>query len=129
MKIIKIFEDFKTEDYYVEIETFPSDKHSYTIDRKETKRLFNYITNDLSPYTDAIIDCELTYTDEIHIQGKNHTYVPVLVLCYVDIWILCAEDQYYYVRYDDGSKEPYGYFYKCDQFEGLLMLLKDKNMI
>ena len=27
MKIIKIFEDFKKEDYYVEIESFPSDKH------------------------------------------------------------------------------------------------------
>lgn len=114
MKIIKIFEDFKKEDYYVEIESFPSDKHSYAIDRKETKRVWNYLSS-----SDGI-DCKINYNDEICIQDVSN---------YADIWILCDEDQYYYVRYDDGSKRPYGYFYKCDQFEGLLTLLKDKNVI
>jgi|688.fasta_scaffold647999_2 hypothetical protein len=114
MKIIKIFEDFKKEDYYVEIDSLPSHFAIGVLDPKETKRLFNYLNNNTQ-----LTHCKINYNSEITIIDENNN----------DIWILCAEDQYYYVRYDDGSKEPYGYYYRCDQFEGLLMLLKDKNVI
>ena len=109
MRHIKLFEGFNKDEYYQEITELPY----YEIDEEESKRVFILLNKMLDS-----VSMDITYRHEIIIDFRD-----------LDMWIICAVDEYYYIRYDDGTKQPYGYYYKCDQWDGLLELLKDKGII
>ena len=129
MKHIRLFEGFNTDDYYQEIEWnewFSQRLNRLYISDNLNNRIKNLFdtTGDDGPrtlyrkttYQKVDGQGSVIYVDKIKIyQGT---------LC--EIKISLNDDEWYYVAIE---KEPEDTFYKCDQFDGLKKLLKDKEII
>jgi predicted glutamine amidotransferase len=118
---IKLFEGFNTDDYYTEISPDEEDFMQQKTDEEDSKRVFKLLSNMLENSEYSI---ELrSWRNEIFISNRERIFRSVRV------WVICTGDEYYNVRYDDDTNPPYGYYYKCDQIDGLKKLLKDKGII
>ena len=128
MKHIRLFEGFETEDYYIII-----DNEYYYDELQERVEMSNVTINRIKELFSEQIDHPFTHWDidignmldviniwdhfpTQNIQGKY------------EIQIFETIDEYYYI-YINNYKEHYTDYYKCDQFEGLVKLLKDKSII
>ena len=127
MKHIKLFEGFETDDYYTEIslddeEDFMQQK----TDEEDSKRVFRLLSNMLEN-SEYGIELRSWRDYQIFIHNRERIFRSVRV------WVICTGDEYYNVRYDDGERtamsfSSYGYYYRCDQIDGLIKLLKDKGL-
>jgi hypothetical protein len=118
MRYIKLFEGY-LDLSYEKIDCFPSD---IELDEKETGKLLGKLK--------IIIDennwdiTPILYANQIQINGCGYENWKV------NIWILLDTDEYYYVRYDDGtSPVGYGDHYRCDGKDEFFKLLKDKGVL
>jgi hypothetical protein len=113
MNYIKRFNEssFNKEDFYWEIDTIDYDHDSTDSDIVDS--IYNFLKEKSSFKLNYI------HNGEIHISNDDD----------IEIWIISIKDDFYHVRYDDHTKPPYGYFYRCDGFDGLKRFLKDKNII
>ena len=116
MRHIKLFEGFGTDDYYTEISIDDEvDFMQQKTDEEDSKRVFRLLSNMLE---NSEYDIELrSWRNEIFISNRDS----------VRVWVICTGDEYYNVRYDDETN-TYGYYYRCDQIDGLKKLLKDKGL-
>ena len=128
MKHIKLYEGFNTDDYYQEIEYnewFAQRVNRLNISdnlNNRIKDLFDTTGDDdpRTPYRKVDGQGSVIYVDKMY-QG---TLCEIKI--YTRIWISFNDDEWYYVALE---KEPEDTFYKCDQFDGLKKLLKDKGII
>jgi hypothetical protein len=151
---IKLFENFKTEDYYqvlgsmgsnVEYERLRSFYYTTYTDEVEMKRIGDEIN--------SMLIGELDYPDQTRkkeggywVGYRNDTRMPFSSRGnHICIWyredfyrakikweIFMMPDEYFLVQeiiqvYAGGDAKVR--YYKCDQFEGLVKLLKDKKLI
>lgn len=114
MRWIKLFEGYLDEPKYWEIDRYPSEIDK---DEKRTLKVQKFLEDNCDSEWDIT---PILYMTEVTLNSLSRD---------IDLWITADDDDYYYVRYDDQTKPPYGYFYKCDQWEGLVQFLKDKNII
>jgi hypothetical protein len=143
---IKLFEGFSTEDYYIEVPKNPSGSYitapsSNVLDcREDIVKLKPYLSKGVS------IKREEDMSDSSYeIDRKSPAYYNMILLRdnkFTDksftIYIKKLIDEWYEVFfYDYASKEAKVVLlqpdfvctqYKCDQWEGLLKLLKDKGL-
>jgi len=127
MKHIKqwsIFEGFNTDDYYQEIE----------YNEWFTQRLNRlYISDNLNNRIKNLFDSSFDYQKQdsqgsvIYVDKKEGRED-------IEVKIMINDDEWYYVDIsiiynDNGSMFDLGGSYKCDQFDGLKKLLKDKEVI
>ena len=142
MKHIRLFEGFNEDDYYVRIEyedideEMDSDIISFT-KKKEAKKLAKSLGTDIFFTRENSL---LTWLLDLGYDGYEFDRKPKLKTRvgmvkdygdnyqdHIDIWE--AEDEFYIVFIDslhnDDSIDD-GKFYKCDQWDGLVKLLKDK---
>jgi hypothetical protein len=122
---IKLFETFETNDYYQEVSM---DEWNYFTPLMITKSNIDKIMK--------ILPCEKMLVPlEKSNCGAEYSYLRYKG---EKIKIYESEDEYFYVCYFDPNQfaglnlnlRSHGvYYYKCDQFEGLVKFLKDKGII
>jgi len=127
MKHIKqwsIFEGFNTDDYYQEIDY--EEWFSQRLNRL-------YISDNLNNRIKNLFDSSFDYQKQdsqgsvIYVDKKEGRED-------IEVKIMINDDEWYYVDIsiiynDNGSMFDLGGSYKCDQFDGLKKLLKDKEVI
>ena len=122
MKYLKLFNESEENEYYhgISWEDYIDHFDFETFDNKEfdeisTLAYLNKSSDDMKVEFDE--DCEPR--SEIVISSKNGNQ---------SINIFKRVDEWYYVKYStfDNRGVKSIYFYKCDQFEGLINLLKEK---
>jgi hypothetical protein len=122
MKHIKqwsIFEGFNTDDYYQEIdyeEWYDQRLNRLNISDNLNNRIKN-LFDSRSDYQKQDSKGSVIYVDKKDKKDKKGT------LC--EIKISLNDDDWYYVYIYNEVRE----YYKCDQFDGLKKLLKDKGII
>jgi hypothetical protein len=107
---IKLFEMFRTDDYYQEISR---DEWNY----------FTPLSIKKSSIDKIMKVFPSIYIDDYYLRSYSKGIV---------VRIYESEDEYFYVYYLDNSRygiKPPAKLYKCDQIEGLFKLLKDKDII
>jgi hypothetical protein len=142
MLYLKLYEAFNREDFYI------------TIDNDDVDEIIENRSNLLSHPDESIYNRLLSKIynypfDLKRNQSLNNRYACGLrppglgdILCiglnskisestYSEFGIYSMDDEYYFVSYYTWSpnKNTKSTFYKCDQLEGLLRLLKDKGVI
>jgi hypothetical protein len=151
MRYLVVYESFKTEDYYVEIDSVLVKEQSYI---EMDDRLSGNIIELLKPYSLYIEDFEVDesgdkfswltanedYEKGTHVIrsiGPNQIYFKGKRLMGMSIEvgegifirryeIYSLDDDYFIVELDDNRGIK---FYKCDQFEGLVKFLVDEDII
>jgi hypothetical protein len=122
---IKLFEMFKTDDFYHEIE-------NGEWLRSHDKRIV--ITNNVNLKIKNLFDDKFRY--EISHSYKRGSFIRVMdeesihseVYELDTVRIFVDNDDWFYVMISKRGSNVITY-YKCDQFEGLKKLLKDLNII
>jgi len=119
MKHIKLYEGFNNDEYYQEIEY-----DEYFAQRVNRLNISDNLNNRIKDLFDTYLGNDYLKVDGqgsvIYVDSKDDKGT----LC--EIKISLNDDEWYYVALE---KEPEDTFYKCDQFEGLKKLLKDKEVI
>ena len=123
MKWIKLFEAFDNE-YYQEIsEEEYEDGHGVSFEQKYYDKLESFLNEpDVLSYKDMTNGADVF--DGVYFQrGGMGSFSPYVTI-YQD------DDEWFYVRINDADEENYkvNYYYKCDQFDGLIKLLKFKDL-
>jgi hypothetical protein len=122
MKYLKFFnEALESNEYYTQI-TWEDYKELSTIEyftQHEVDTIKDYLNNNKSDSIDVQIEKEKTgEVREIYIKRyKNPIH-------YGSITIHKLEDDYFLLRDNPNSQGTANYFYKADQLEGLINLLK-----
>jgi phage protein U len=129
MKYLKLFEGFSTEDYYVELTPAEHDDlcennywrwNSNTTFGNDAKRLIKILVdNDLDPSVYNGIKWVKWEGKDIKIESIRCSSNKVVIYPLLD--------DYYLVEYQDEYYEMK--FYKCDQIDGVIRLLKDLDVI
>ena len=145
--MIRKFESFNNNEYYSEISESEFEGDSYKpIDFKHTNELNRWIES----HHGFISDEETPLRNMTGFQ-HGHNYKPFFigevyfnkrglhrrngVLSYKiesDKWfciIFESNDEWFWVNLEDQNSPFINYYYKCDQFDGLTKLLKDKKVI
>jgi hypothetical protein len=116
MKHIKqwsIFEGFNTDDYYQEIEY--NEWFAQRLNRL-------YISDNLNNRIKNLFDSSFDYQK----QDSQGSVIYVDIKEDIEVIIMINDDEWYYVYLLSNN---YSGYYKCDQFDGLKKLLKDKGII
>ena len=144
MKHIRLFEGFNTDEYYVKItydeqldlssessegyDCLLTDREKLWIEENLPVEYWQDSNNeDIRPWPDAPLPTRLRR--DIAIGASSNGSGKFLFLYKIeDDYFLCGLNE------DEGmlfqeSPPSFLAYYKCDQFEGLLMLLKDKKVI
>ena len=131
---IKLFEGFGTDDYYKEITHEEYDLHRDSFINMSKSDSYNlktvisddYYMEDMPP---------LSNNPEIngHLIEKRFRYLycrrKVLGVGINPFTIVSLEDDWYLVCItDQGIRPVTSFYYKCDQWDGLIKLLKDKGL-
>jgi hypothetical protein len=127
---IKLFESFTTDDYYKKL------------NYEEYQELYNFYDNKEAFNKNEVNFFNNLTGDKIRIdfwrKQKKHTSVRTssfddsdeVALCilnkYIYVNLTKLKDNYYIVNFYAGGRYTSEY-YRCDQFDGLLKLLKDKK--
>jgi hypothetical protein len=115
MRHIKFFlEGFDKSDYYQEMdrgELLYLRSIGFTSDDDELLKLIQFLNS-------RYIKFDLSPTNSVNFYSEDGR----------PVYILTVVDEYYYVAIGSRSTTPATYW-KCDQFEGLMELLKDKGVI
>ena len=122
MKHIKLYEGFNNDDYYQEIDY--EEWFAQRLNRLNISDTLNNRIKNLFDTNDRNIDYRIG-----HLSSGNQGSVRVDKMCQgilCEIKISLNDDEWYYVALE---REPEDTFYKCDQFDGLKKLLKDKEII
>jgi hypothetical protein len=140
---IKLFEGFSTEDYYTEV---PEDRNGFLTSapsskvldcREDIVRLKPYLSRGVSITMDEDMD-----DDSDKINRNSPAYYNMIYLCdnkFTDksfiVFISKLLDEWYEVFFYEyeskaakGSTKFFCKQYKCDQWDGLIKLLKDKGL-
>lgn len=115
MKHIKLYEGFNNDDYYQEI-----DYEEWFTQRLNRLNISDTLNNRIKNLFDT--------NDYQKVDGRG-SVIYVYKICQgnlCEIKISLNDDEWYYVALE---REPEDTFYKCDQFDGLKKLLKDKEII
>jgi len=123
MKWIKLFEAFDNE-YYQEIsEEEYVDGHGVSFEQRYYDKLESFLNEpDVLSYKDMTNGADVF--DGVYFQrGGMGSFSPYVTI-YQD------DDEWFYVRINDADEESYdtNCYYKCDQFDGLIKLLKFKDL-
>jgi hypothetical protein len=127
MKHIKqwsIFEGFNTDDYYQEIEY--NEWFSQRLNRL-------YISDNLNNRIKNLFDSSFDYQkldnqgSIIFVDKKEGREENRIVS--IEVKIMINDDDWYYVDISNILDFNSSGYYKCDQFDGLKKLLKDKEVI
>jgi len=112
MRHIKLFEAFGTDDYYKEIthEEYDSLRDSFiNIPKSESYKLESLISDDYNAEKQQVRNISYLLCRK-KVRGGINPFT-----------IVKLEDDWYLVYMEDQ-------FFKCDQLEGLIKLLKDKGL-
>lgn len=136
MKHIKLYEAFNQSDYYINITEPEYDKFMYGIQlgyqegeidstNKDvfTSREVDFINN-LTSDKNYLWVSFWERADEVSTDVFDESVRVVLNYRGDNIYITKIEDGYFIVNFMNNINE----LYKCDQFEGLVRFLKDKNL-
>ena len=132
MKHIKqwsIFEGFNTDDYYQEIEW-----NEWFAQRLNRLYISDNLNNRIKNLFDSSFDYQkLDNQGSIIFVDKKEGREDIVYNA-IEVKIMINDDEWYYVDIsiiynDNGSMFDLGGYYKCDQFDGLKKLLKDKEII
>ena len=125
MKYLKyLTENFKQDEFYVEISEW--EYRDYLLHKKDSfnKREIDFLKDNLSK----------EFTVDYYPRAADAPMAKIVIGFYtpkagwVNTYINKLEDSYFIINGIDVT--DYHYFtYKCDQFEGLVQLLKDKGII
>ena len=136
MKYLKLFEGFSTDEYYVELTPAEHDDlcKGEWIDNtfgNDCGRLLKILVdNDLDPsvYNGKWVKWDGKNSKIESIRSSNLTAMGCVGRARRRVW-LCypLPDDYYLVERQDEYYEMK--FYKCDQIEGVIKLLKDLDVI
>ena len=132
---IKLFEAFETDDYYVNITDREYMKlHSIVKDlfTKHEINFLNSLNNDSHFWINnkAQLDNDDS-NNSVSFDFSVNKYTKSIQSA-IRVNITKLDDGYFLVRYIDNKISPRSraeLFYKCDQFEGLVKFLKDKEII
>jgi len=133
MKYLKLFEGFSTEDYYVELTPAEHDdlcENNYTFGNDSKRLLKILVDNDLDPSVYNGIKWVKWEGKDIKIEGiRSNAAIHRIYLQYICFFFILYPllDEYYLVEYQDEYYEMK--FYKCDQIDGVIRLLKDLDVI
>jgi hypothetical protein len=127
MRHLKVFNENNSDQFYTEIGK-PSEARfaNAAIDAIDFNVYnFNLIKNHLKP------DVKIKLLKKLLLTEFDKIYVPAtdlvkIITKNISIDIYETDDEWFYVVYNHVST-PIKY-YKCDQIEGVLKLLKDKNI-
>jgi len=118
MKHLKTYNENNSDQFYTEIDK-PSEIDAINFNISN----FNLIKNHLKP--DVRIKLSINYrVNSYHV--KFLTELVKIITKNITIDIYETDDEWFYVVYNHVST-PIKY-YKCDQIDGVLKLLKDKNI-
>jgi hypothetical protein len=123
---IKLFEMFGTDDYYQEIS---SDDWLY-----HRNNTLSIISDNLNEKIKKLILSTQKFTESgYRISGPPRLEGSIIVIDNIDIdmRISLDDDEWYFVWFEEKiTKSTIRIkYYKCDQFEGLVKFLKDKEII
>ena len=126
MKWIKLFEEVNNE-YYQEIsEEEYEDGHGVSFEQRYYDKLESFLNKpEVLGYKDMTNGADVF--DGVYFQrGGIGSFSPYVTI-YQD------DDEWFYVRINGrawwrADEESYDTYYKCDQFDGLIKLLKDKDL-
>jgi hypothetical protein len=122
MKWMKLFEGFENGDLfqYIDNGDYWDNQDSRIEMSSSTIRIISELFNNWD--IEIGDDNDVIYLDNVDIPIKNYRY---------EIRLYEVYDEYFYINitrcYHNGGS--FNISYKCDQFEGLVELLKDKNII
>jgi hypothetical protein len=126
---IKLFEMFNKEDFYKEISYLEyGELNTYFNKESFNKNEVNFFNN----LTGDKIRIDFWRKQKKHTSVRTSSFddSDEVALCilnkYIYVNLTKLKDNYYIVNYDINSGYDY---YRCDQFEGLIKLLKDKKVI
>ena len=125
MKYLKLFEGFSTDEYYVELTPAEHDDLCEGISGENTfgndcgRLLKILVDNDLNPFVYNGIKW-------VKWDGKN-SKIESIRSSNFKVRVYPLPDDYYLVEREDEYYEMK--FYKCDQMEGVIKLLKDLDVI
>ena len=137
MKWIRLFEELGTDDYYKEI-TFNqyydrSWSNEYYVNRRDVVRMPNGLLSRLRKSLKDYVD-EHKYSRDIDLDENGHDvlivgrfpgkYFHIEFYMYGEEWFKCM-----YFDVDDKTKKDNRHYYICDQYTGLIKLLKDLKII
>jgi hypothetical protein len=112
MRHIKLFEGFEKSEYYQEI-----DSDDFVDELNERVDMSNVIINRIGELLSGW-DIDVDNLDIVYAWDENRH----------EIKIFEVSDEYYYI-YINNYEDDYTTYWKCDQFEGLEELLKDKGIV
>ena len=141
MLYLKLYESFNKEDFYIKLDSFEFwdiiEYRSNLLSHPD-ESVYNRLSNILD--NDSIFDSDLRKN-----QLLNNRHGLGKILCIgldsqisdfrcAEFGIYSMDDDYYFVSYYTFSTtglrtSPDSEFYKCDQFDGLVKLLKNKGII
>ena len=140
MRHIKLFESFNQEDYYIEVNSSEFNSSEFEVvhdpDFFNSKELdiLKSISNRKTMWSSLgdtkgwqlvpLSQCFGFFTKDDgsgYYVGVEHPIFSLL--------IEKGKDEYFWVRLSFGSIISNFHYYKCDQFEGLIQLLKNKGII
>jgi len=124
MKHIRLFEGFNTDDYYQEIdyeEWYDQRLNRLNISDNLNNRIKN-LFDSRSDYQKQDSQGSVIYVD------KNVYFTQSSLVNFIYINISLNDYDWYYVYIYNEVRDKRSY-YKCDQFDGLKKLLKDKGII
>ena len=127
MLYLKLYEAFNREDFYQEID---SDEYYSEVDEDEFR--LRITTSEISLLRDKIVPeyfsmSKILYSDtclEIPVFGTGVDSESYYIFKCRDEWWYILERLHH--EDDDASGN---YYYKCDQWDGLMRFLTDKNFI
>jgi hypothetical protein len=142
MLYLKLYETFNVEDFYIKLNSEEADniiKNQSDIlsqpDESIYRRLSKFIKS-LPSHSNFLLKKNQSLNNRLGLGdilciGLDHTgYTPPFTgLTTSEFGIYSMDDEYYFVSYytwNDRSGSSYTKFYKCDQIDGLIMLLKHK---
>jgi hypothetical protein len=127
MLYLKLYEAFNREDFYQEID---SDEYYSEVDEDEFR--LRITTSEISLLRDKIVPeyfsmSKIVYSDtclEIPVFGTGVDSESYYIFKCRDEWWYILERLHHEDDHASGN-----YYYKCDQWEGLMRFLTDKNFI
>jgi hypothetical protein len=133
MKWLKLFEGFETDDYYVKIEdTSVVDDYKFfdqMIDFSDILKVKPMVNMDVDSKICNINPPGGTLIRYLYLEERGDGIESYSIYKLDDDWYYVQVEKYY-PDIDSGEMEFESMeWYKCDQLEGLIKFLKDKNII
>jgi hypothetical protein len=133
MKWLKLFEGFETDDYYAKIEdisVFHDPKFfDQVVDFNDILKVKSMVNMDVDSKICNYLASGGTLIRYLYIECPGDDFVDYFIYKFDDDWYYVQVVKHY-LDIDSGEMEFEGEeWYKCDQLEGLIKLLKDKKLI